>query len=148
MATLAKSNPRRRGDGIRLRHYERVRADGTIYTIDRWETDVNLGTDSITGKRRRASVSGSTRAEVTRKKRELLNKRDAGLRANSSAGWTVASWCLHWVETVIQHEKAEGTYWSYRGDVLNNIGSSPIGRRPLRETRAAGGERLEGLAAH
>jgi integrase len=129
VASVTTTKARR--DGIRERRYSRTRADGSVHTFTRMETDVDLGIDPITGKRIRKHVSGSTLAEVAQKKRKLLGQRDLGLRANSSAGWNVGSWSLHWVDTVIQYEKAEGTYWSYRGDVVNNIASSPIGGRPL-----------------
>jgi integrase len=121
----------RRGDGIRKREFTRTRADGSVYRIEKFVGAVDLGIDPVTGKRVRHDFSGDTRTEALQNKRELLKQRDRGRRANSAAGWTVGSWCSHWVETVIRPDMHEGTYVCYEADVRNNIGLSPIGKRPL-----------------
>jgi integrase len=116
----------RRGENIRQRTVTRGGREVQI-----WVADVALGTDLITGKRVRRSIEGDFYNEVAKEKRRLLGQRDGGAQTRNAKGWTVATWCLHWVETFVKTERHEGTYWSYLGDVRSNIAASPIGRKPL-----------------
>jgi integrase len=121
----------RRGENIQRVVESRTRADGSTYEIVRWRTWVDLGINPVTGKRERTVVSADTYGGAKKERRDLLAKRDRGLTPTSAKGWTVATWCRHWVDTVIKPEMDEGTYVSYSGDVKNSIVPSPIGRKAL-----------------
>jgi integrase len=121
----------RRGENIQKRVESRTRSDGSTYEVERWVSYVDLGSDPISGERQRKAVAADTYGEIKKLRRELLEQRDRGVKVTSAKGWTVASWCRHWVDTVIKTEMNEGTYVSYSGDVKNSIAASPIGRTPL-----------------
>jgi integrase len=121
----------RRGENIHKRTETRTRADGSTYEIERWVSFVDLGTNLVTGKRERQAISAETYGEAKKQRRDVEEKRDRGVNVVAAKGWTVGSWCTHWVETAIRDQRAEGTYASYESDVRLHICDSPIGRRPL-----------------
>jgi integrase len=120
----------RRGENIHKRVEVRQRADGSTYELVRWWTQVSGG-DPLTGKRVRETLTGDTYGDVKKQKFVLLSQLERGVKPASAKGWTVGSWCTHWVETTIRVSLAEGTYGSYESDVRLHIVNSPIGRRLL-----------------
>jgi integrase len=120
-----------RGDGIRQRTLTRKRADGTIYEIERYVADVDLGIDPLTGKRIRESISGTTRSEVERKRRALLGQRDKGARPTSRGRYSVETWLRHWLDTVIAADKNPATFRSYDQTARTHIFGTVLGKKSL-----------------
>jgi integrase len=130
----------RHGDNIHKRTITKRRVDGSEYQVEFWQTFVDLGTDSTTGKRIRKTLTGDSHGAVSKKRRDLLGQRDKGVKPiHSAKDWTAGSWCDHRVETIIKTDEAltESTYFCYRGDVTNSIMHSPIGRRALAKLEAS-----------
>jgi integrase len=121
----------RRGENIHKRTETRTRADGSTYEVERWVSYVDLGTNSVTGKRERKAISADTYGQAKKDRRDLQAKRDRGVNVAAAKGWTIGSWCTHWVESTVRTQLAEGTYASYESDVRLHISKSPIGRRAL-----------------
>jgi integrase len=73
----------------------------TIYLAKdgRWHGRVTVGTrdDGIPDRRH---TSAKTEAEVVRKVRALERDRDSGAVRKVGQHWTVATWLMHWVETI------------------------------------------------
>ncbi len=65
----------------------------------RWHGYVSMGLRPD-GKRDRRHVSGTTRAAVVAKVRELEQKRDAGLADPTQTNMSVSEWLDHWLENV------------------------------------------------
>jgi len=121
----------RRGENIHKRVETRTRADGSTYEVERWVSYVDLGTNSVTGKRERKTISEDTYGGAKKERRDLQAKRDQGVNVGAAKGWTVGAWCTHWVETAVRDQRSEGTYASYESDIRLHIANSPIGRRSL-----------------
>ncbi|MFJ6139279.1 tyrosine-type recombinase/integrase [Kitasatospora sp. NPDC092286] len=79
----------------------------------KWHGRVTVGVkDDGTPDRRH--VRGKTRAEVTKKVRELERKRDDGNVQKAGKKWTVAAWLTHWVENIAALHVRPNTLAGYR----------------------------------
>ncbi|WP_051830367.1 MULTISPECIES: tyrosine-type recombinase/integrase [Streptomyces] len=79
----------------------------------KWHGRVTVGVkDDGTPDRRH--VRGKTRAEVTKKVRELEKKRDDGNVPKAGKKWTVATWLTHWVENIAALHVRPNTLSGYR----------------------------------
>ncbi|MET8539192.1 tyrosine-type recombinase/integrase [Kitasatospora sp. NPDC004799] len=79
----------------------------------KWHGRVTVGVkDDGTPDRRH--VRGKTRAEVTKKVRELERKRDDGNVPKAGKKWTVATWLTHWVENIAALHVRPNTLAGYR----------------------------------
>ncbi|PHQ50537.1 site-specific integrase [Streptomyces cinnamoneus] len=86
----------------------------------RWHGRVTVGVkDDGTPDRRH--VSSKTRAEVTKKVRELERQRDAGTVRKAGQSWTVKTWLTHWVENIAALHVSENTIDGYRVAVYHHL---------------------------
>ncbi|GHF62240.1 site-specific integrase [Streptomyces mashuensis] len=86
----------------------------------RWHGRVTVGVkDDGTPDRRH--VSSKTRAEVTKKVRELERQRDAGTVRKTGQSWTVKTWLTHWVENIAALHVSENTIDGYRVAVYHHL---------------------------
>ncbi|MFI1969787.1 tyrosine-type recombinase/integrase [Streptomyces cinnamoneus] len=86
----------------------------------RWHGRVTVGVkDDGTPDRRH--VSSKTRAEVTKKVRELERQRDAGNVRKAGQTWTVKTWLTHWVENIAALHVSENTIDGYRVAVYHHL---------------------------
>jgi integrase len=79
----------------------------------KWHGRVTMGTRDD-GRPDRRHVEAKTRAEVTRKVRELEKQRDSGRVQRPGRGWTVEQWLTHWVEHIAAPFVSEDTLSGYR----------------------------------
>ncbi|MEZ0095918.1 tyrosine-type recombinase/integrase [Streptacidiphilus sp. EB129] len=78
----------------------------------RWHGRVTVGVrDDGTADRRH--VSAKTRAETTKKVRELEKFRDAGTLRKPGKAWTVKTWLTHWIENIAPLSVTENTLSGY-----------------------------------
>jgi integrase len=78
-----------------------------------WHGRVTVGVkDDGTADRRH--VRGKTKAEVTRKVRDLERARDLGIVSKTGAKWTVKTWLTHWVEDIASLSVRPNTLSGYR----------------------------------
>ncbi len=82
----------------------------------RWHGYVSMGLRPD-GKRDRRHVSGTTRAAVVAKVRELEQKRDAGLADPTQTNMSVSEWLDHWLENVAVRKVRPRTWESYESIV-------------------------------
>lgn len=86
----------------------------------RWHGRVTVGIkDDGTPDRRH--VSRKTRAEVTKKVRELERQRDSGNVRKAGQTWTVKTWLTHWVENIAAPHVSENTIDGYRVAVYHHL---------------------------
>ena len=86
----------------------------------RWHASLSFGLKSG-GKRDRRHVSGTSRADVAAKIRELQTKRDAGVIPLAGAAPTLAVWLRHWLDTIAVTRIRPGTLDDYRLTVETRI---------------------------
>ena len=79
----------------------------------KWHGRVTMGTRDD-GRPDRRHVEARSRAEVTRKVRELEKQRDSGRVQRPGRVWTVEQWLTHWVEHIAAPFVSENTLASYR----------------------------------
>ncbi|WP_405365699.1 tyrosine-type recombinase/integrase [Kitasatospora sp. NBC_00039] len=78
----------------------------------RWHGRVTVGVkDDGTPDRRH--VTAKTRAEVTKKVRQLEKDRDAGTVRKPGQQWTVKTWLTQWITDIVPDTVAENTYLGY-----------------------------------
>jgi hypothetical protein len=65
-----------------------------------WHGYVSVGIKD-NGRPDRRHVRGKTRAEVTRKVKQLERERDEGRTRKAGQVWTVETWLNHWLEAII-----------------------------------------------
>jgi Phage integrase, N-terminal SAM-like domain len=78
-----------------------------------WHGRVTMGTRDD-GRPDRRHVRAKTRAEVTRKVRELEKSREAGTVRRAGRAWTVEQWLTHWVENIAAPFVRPNTLAGYR----------------------------------
>src|SRR3712207_3032314 len=64
----------------------------------KWHGRVSMGVRDD-GKPDRRHVRGKTRAEVTKKVRQLEKERDSGKVRSAGRVWTVEQWLTHWLRS-------------------------------------------------
>jgi integrase len=79
----------------------------------KWHGRVTMGTRDD-GRPDRRHVEAKTRAEATRKVRELEKQRDSGRVQRPGPVWTVEQWLTHWVEHIAAPFISENTLAGYR----------------------------------
>ncbi len=79
----------------------------------RWHGRVSMGVGD-NGRPDRRHVAGATRAEVTRKVRELEKLRDSGRAATAGRPPTVETWLTHWLENIAARSVRSRTLDGYR----------------------------------
>ncbi|WP_441251479.1 tyrosine-type recombinase/integrase [Kitasatospora sp. McL0602] len=79
----------------------------------KWHGRVTVGVKDD-GSPDRRHVRGKTRAEVTKKVRDLERQRDGGNVRKAGKSWTVASWLTHWVENIAALHVRPNTLSGYR----------------------------------
>ncbi|MFI9327820.1 tyrosine-type recombinase/integrase [Kitasatospora sp. NPDC052868] len=79
----------------------------------KWHGRVTVGVKDD-GAPDRRHVRGKTRADVTKKVRELERKRDDGNVQKAGKKWTVAAWLTHWVENIAALHVRPNTLAGYR----------------------------------
>lgn len=78
-----------------------------------WHGRVTMGTRDD-GRQDRRHVRGKTRAEVTRKVRELEKARAAGMVRRAGRVWTVEQWLTHWLDNIAAPFIRDNTLAGYR----------------------------------
>lgn len=106
----------------------------------RWHGRVTIGVKDD-GRPDRRHVSAKTRAEVTKKVRELERAREQGTVSRPGERWTVKEWLEHWLENISRPSVRPNTYSGYRVDVQVHL-IPAIGAHKL---RTLGPEHLERL---
>jgi integrase len=86
----------------------------------RWHGYVSMGLKRD-GLRDRRHVSGSSRAVVVAKVRDLERRRDSGLAQGAGRAPTVAEWLEHWLETIASRKVRVRTLDGYRSKINNHI---------------------------
>ena len=86
----------------------------------RWHGYVSMGVKE-NGVRDRRHASGSTRAAVVAKVRQLEGKRDAGTAGASGKAPTTGAWLEHWLDTIAARRVRPSTLTRYRQLVANQI---------------------------
>ncbi|MET9292300.1 site-specific integrase [Streptomyces sp. NPDC003077] len=86
----------------------------------RWHGYVTVGVKDD-GRPDRRHVTSKTRAEVTKKVRELERQRDAGTVRKAGQIWTVKTWLTHWVENIAAPSVGEYTIDGYRVAVYHHL---------------------------
>lgn len=79
----------------------------------KWHGRVTMGTRDD-GRPDRRHIEAKTRAEVTRKVRELEKQRDSGRIQRPGRVWTVEQWLTYWVENIAAPFLSEDTLSGYR----------------------------------
>jgi integrase len=69
---------------------------------DKWHGRVTMGVRDD-GKPDRRHARGKTRAEVTKKVRQLEKERDSGRVRSAGRAWTVEQWLTHWLDNIAAH---------------------------------------------
>ncbi|WP_441246967.1 tyrosine-type recombinase/integrase [Kitasatospora sp. McL0602] len=78
----------------------------------RWHGRVTVGVkDDGTPDRRH--VTAKTRAEATKKVRQLEKDRDAGTVRKAGQKWTVKTWLTHWITNIVPETVGENTFSGY-----------------------------------
>jgi integrase len=86
----------------------------------KWHGRVTMGVrDDGTPDRRH--VRGNTRAEVTKKVRQLEKERDSGRVRSAGRVWTVEQWLTHWLDNIAAHSVRYKTLVGYRTDVTQHL---------------------------
>jgi hypothetical protein len=93
---------------------------------DKWHGRVTMGVrDDGTPDRRH--VRGKTRAEVTRKVRQLEKERDSGRVRSAGRVWTVEQWLTHWLDNIAAHSVR---YKTLVGTAPTSLSTSCLGSGP------------------
>lgn len=90
-----------------------------------WHGFVSLGTDPLTGRRRRRHLRGATRSEVVRAVQKVEAQREAGDLDLAGGPVTVEVWLRHWL-TGVHVSKRAATYakaeWAVRVHLIPALG--------------------------
>ncbi|MDH6119359.1 integrase [Kitasatospora sp. GAS204A] len=78
----------------------------------RWHGRVTVGVKDD-GAPDRRHVTAKTRAEVTKKVRQLEKDRDAGTVRKPGQQWTVKTWLTHWITDIVPDSVGENTLSGY-----------------------------------
>lgn len=115
---------------------KRANGEGTVYqrANGTWTAQVSF-VDPSTGQRKRKSVSGKTKQEALRKKRELENLKDDN-RLVSTGKITLSQWMDRWLEVYKKPAVKPTTWFSYKQ--LTDLHIKP----------ALGGRQLDRLQAN
>lgn len=106
----------------------------------RWHGRVSVGVKDD-GSPDRRHVQGKSRAEVTRKVRDLEKLRDSGTLTRAGESWTVASWLEYWLENIAGPFVRSNTLSGY--DVAVRVHLIPgIGKHRLKKLQPEHLERL------
>lgn len=114
----------------------KANGEGTVFQRSNgsWCAQVSF-VDPGTGKRKRKSVSGKTKQEVLKKKRDLENLKDAG-RLVDSEKFTVGQWLDRWLEVYKKPALKPSTWASYKQ--LTDLHIKPaLGERQLDRLQAS-----------
>lgn len=111
--------------------HRRGQGEGAIYKREdgRWEGKVDLGWES--GKRRRKSVYGKTRAEVQEKIRKTQNDKATGLpllNERRTTGDYLEWWAAEVLPGTVKDSTADGYRWILSRYVLPHVGAVPLAR--------------------
>jgi integrase len=87
---------------------------------DKWHGRVTMGVRDD-GKPDRRHVRGNTRAEVTKKVRQLEKERDSGRVRSAGRVWTVEQWLTHWLDNIAAHSVRYKTLVGYRTDITRHL---------------------------
>jgi integrase len=87
---------------------------------DKWHGRVTMGVRDD-GKPDRRHVRGNTRAEVTKKVRQLEKERDSGRVRSAGRVWTVEQWLTHWLDNIAAHSVRYKTLVGYRTDITQHL---------------------------
>lgn len=115
----------------------RSNGEGTFYQRPngRWEGRVQV-TDPTTGKARRVTVSGRTKAEARAKLREVTNRVAAG-QPPTDATATVGEWLAHWRDTALRaSSRRPATKATYTASIDGHLVPAPFGDIRLDRLRA------------
>lgn len=86
----------------------------------RWHGRVTVGVKDD-GSPDRRHISRKTRADATKKVRELERQRDSGHVRMAGQSWTVKTWLTHWVENIAALHVGENTIDGYRVAVYHHL---------------------------
>lgn len=114
----------------------RANGEGTVYQRPNgtWSAQVSY-IDPGTGTRKRKTISGKTKQEVLRKKRELETLKDAG-RLVDTGKLTVEAWMNRWLEVYKKPALKPSTWLSYKQ--LTDLHINPaLGNRQLDRLQAS-----------
>lgn len=96
-----------------------------------WHGRVTMGVRDD-GRPDRRHVRGKTRAEATRKVRELERQRESGHVARPGRPWTLEQWLTHWVETIaapaVRFKTLEGYRTAVRRHLVPGLGAHRLDR--------------------
>lgn len=93
-------------------------------------------TDPTTGKPKRVTVSGATKAEARAKLREVVDRVAAG-QPPTDATATVGEWLSHWRDTALKaSSRAPSTKATYQNSITNHLMPEPFGAIRLDRLRA------------
>ncbi|MFZ2539786.1 MAG: site-specific integrase, partial [Oscillospiraceae bacterium] len=113
----------------------KANGEGTVYQRPNgtWTAQVSY-IDPGTGKRKRKTVSGKTKQEVLKKKRELENLKDNN-RLVDTGKITVGQWLDRWLEVYKKPALKPSTWFSYKQ--LTELHIKPaLGERQLDRLQA------------
>jgi integrase len=96
-----------------------------------WHGRVTMGARDD-GRPDRRHVRAKTRAEVTRKVRELEKQRDSGHVTRPGRPWTLAQWLTHWVDTIaapaVRFKTLEGYRTAVHRHLIPGLGAHRLDR--------------------
>lgn len=128
-------------DGKKRRTRTPNGASSIYQTADgRWHGRVSVGVKDD-GSPDRRHVQGKSRAEVTRKVRDLEKLRDAGTLTRAGESWTVASWLEYWLENIAKPFVRTNTFLGYEVAVRVHLVPG-LGRHRLKKLQPEHLERL------
>ncbi len=90
---------------------QRAKGEGSLFkspSTGRWEAKIDLPPDPVTGKRRRARVTGRTQKEAAEKLRVLRAKVDGGAFA-PEARLTIGGFLDRWLDDMLPGTVKPGT---------------------------------------
>ena len=106
-----------------------------------WHGRVTVGV-SDDGRPDRRHVRGATRADATRKVRELEEKRARGTVPTVAVNWTVEGWLSHWLEHIAAPHVRSNTLAGYRVAVDHHL-IPGVGKHRLDKLRPEHLERFQ-----
>lgn len=113
----------------------------------RWDVIVDLGADSVTGKRRQRKKTFETRKEAQSGLANWLADIDRGVAVDRSPQ-TVGEYLDYWLDAVTQHRVRPTTFASYKQIIRNRIvpalGAIPLQKLTPAQVQALYGRLLEG----
>ena len=96
-----------------------------------WHGRVTMGVRDD-GRPDRRHVRAKTRADVTRKVRELEKQRESGHVTRPGRPWTLAQWLTHWVDTIaapaVRFKTLEGYRTAVRRHLIPGLGAHRLDR--------------------